>query len=353
MNEDMTQTQSIAEAECWRAVLERDAHYDGRFVFGVRTTGVYCRPSCPARRPRRENVTFYAQAAEARVAGLRPCKRCQPDEDLPGRARLVEQACRLIEAADEPPTLEALGRALAVSPAHLQRVFKAALGLSPRQYTAGLRAERLKGELRAGSAVTSALYEAGYQSAGRLYAEAPARLGMRPSAYRSGGKDMHIEYSLSDSPLGRLLVARTGQGVSAVYLGDSDAALEEMLRREYPAAELARVERPGGETAAVLAYLEGDTARPDLPLDLRATAFQLRVWEELRRIPRGETRTYTQVAAAIGRPSAVRAVANACAANPAALVTPCHRVIRGDGGLGGYRWGMERKQKLLAMESRE
>jgi AraC family transcriptional regulator of adaptative response/methylated-DNA-[protein]-cysteine methyltransferase len=338
------------ETVCWQAVLERDGGYDGQFVYGVKSTGVYCRPSCPSRRPGREQVQFFPSAAEARAAGFRPCRRCLPDHLLAPRAELVQRACRLIEDAAEPLSLERLGQELAVSPYHLQRVFKAATGLSPRQYAAGLRAGRIKSELRSGTNVTTALYAAGYNSAGRFYTEAPLRLGMNPSTYRQGGKEMHITYTISACSLGRLLVASTPRGVCAVSLGDDDSELEAMLRREYPAAELERVEEPGGGTAAVLSYLSGENRRLELPLDVQATAFQLRVWEELRRIPYGETRTYTQVAAAMGKPAAVRAVANACAANPAALVTPCHRVIRGDGTLGGYRWGLERKSKLLEQE---
>jgi AraC family transcriptional regulator of adaptative response/methylated-DNA-[protein]-cysteine methyltransferase len=295
-------------------------------------------------------VQFFPSPAEARAAGYRPCRRCAPDLPLAPRAELVARACRLIETTAEPLSLDQLGRELAVSPYHLQRVFKAATGLTPRQYAAGLRAGRIKNELRSGRDVTTALYEAGYNSAGRFYADAPLRLGMNPRAYRQGGIEMHIHYSISACFLGRLLVAATARGVCAVSLGDTDAELEAMLRREYPAAELERVGEPGVETAAVLSYLSGQNPRLELPLDVQATAFQLRVWEELRRIPYGETRTYTQVAAAVGKPAAVRAVANACAANPAALVTPCHRVIRGDGTLGGYRWGLERKRKLLERE---
>ena len=326
-----------SETTCWQAVLNRDTAFDGRFVYAVQSTGIYCRPSCPSRRPRRGQVQFFAAPGDARAAGFRACLRCAPDQPQSPRAELVERACRLIENAADPPTLQQLGEALSVSPFHLQRVFKAATGLTPRQYAAGLRAGRFKAQVRSGRDVTGALYEAGYNSAGPLYAEAPFRLGMHPSTYRSGGKQMRISYSISDCYLGRLLVASTDRGVCAVSLGDSDAELEEMLHREYPSAELVRVALPAdgnAPTAAVLAYLSGENTRLDLPLDVQATAFQLRVWEELRRIPFGETRTYSQVAAAVGKSSAARAVANACAANPAALVTPCHRVIRGGWGTG-------------------
>jgi AraC family transcriptional regulator of adaptative response/methylated-DNA-[protein]-cysteine methyltransferase len=338
-------------AACWQAVLDRDSAFDGRFVYAVQSTGIYCRPTCPSRRPRREQVRFFPDSAAARAAGFRACRRCAPDQALAPQAELVERACRLIETAPEALSLAQLGAALSVSPFHLQRVFKSVTGLTPRQYAAGLRAGRFKAELRDGRPVTGAIYEAGYGSPAPLYSEASTRLGMTPSAYRSGGKAMHIRYAIADCVLGRLLVAWTERGVSAVSLGDSDAELEAMLRREYPAAQLERA-APGNETAQVLAYLAGRNILLQLPLDVQATAFQLRVWEELRRIPYGETRSYTQVAAALGRPKAVRAVANACAANPAALVTPCHRVIRGDGSLGGYRWGLQRKQKLLDAEKR-
>jgi AraC family transcriptional regulator of adaptative response/methylated-DNA-[protein]-cysteine methyltransferase len=339
------------EAACWQAVIERDAQFDLRFFYAVRSTGIFCRPSCPSRRPRREQVSFYATRAAAVAAGYRPCKRCQPDRDLSAQAELVQEAIRLIESAEDMPRLADLGRQLHSSPFHLQRVFKAATGLSPRQYAAGLRASRLKQQLRGGQNVTGALYAAGYGSPSRLHADAQVHLGMTPSLYRSGGQNMQIEYTLSDCPLGRMLVAATPRGVCAVSLGGDDAALEDGLRQEYPGAQIAPAAQGlRREVECLLDYLNGRQTGLDLPLDVQATAFQLRVWEELRRIPYGETRSYTQVAAAIGRPRAVRAVANACASNPAALVTPCHRVIRGDGTLGGYRWGLERKKTLLSEE---
>jgi len=342
------------ETACWQAVQARDETFDGRFFYGVRSTGVYCRPSCPSRRPGRAQTRFFPSRAAAEAEGFRPCLRCRPEQEQTPRAELVERAVRLIESAPEPLSLKALGLALHSSPFHLQRVFKAATGLSPRQYAAGLRARRFKEELRGGRDVTGALYEAGYGSSSRLYEESTGRLGMSPAAYRAltlGENQMHIQYTLVDCPLGRLLVAATQKGVCAVSLGSQDTDLLERLRAEYPAAEIQPA--PSGmnrEVRALLDYLAGLQPRLDLPLDVRATAFQLRVWEELRRIPYGETRTYTQVAEAIGQPKAVRAVANACANNPAALVTPCHRVIRSDGSLGGYRWGLERKQALLAAE---
>jgi AraC family transcriptional regulator of adaptative response/methylated-DNA-[protein]-cysteine methyltransferase len=350
MNTQLT-TLTLDEATCWQAVLDRDSQYDGCFYTGVRSTGIYCRPSCPARHPGREQVRFYPTREAAVQAGFRPCKRCKPDREQTPQAELVERAIRLIEASDLPPTLETLGSALNASPFHLQRVFKAATGLTPRQYAAGLRAGRFKEQVREDTTVTSALYESGYGSSSRLYEESNQRLGMTPSAYRNGGKAMQIQTAIVDCPLGRMLVAATERGVCAVSLGKEDANLQAELRAEYPAAEIApAADGLQSEVHALLDYLSGQQPRLDLPLDVQATAFQLRVWEELRRIPYGETRTYSQVAEAIGRPRAVRAVANACANNPAALVTPCHRVIRTDGSLGGYRWGLERKVSLLAEE---
>jgi AraC family transcriptional regulator, regulatory protein of adaptative response / methylated-DNA-[protein]-cysteine methyltransferase len=360
MNTQANPSQFLDEAACWQAVQARDEQFDGRFYYGVRSTGVYCRPSCPSRRPGRAQVRFYPTRAAAEADGFRPCRRCRPDLDLTPRAELVARAVSLIESSPDPLTLEALGKALHASPFHLQRVFKAATGLSPRQYAAGLRAGRFKQELRGGSDVTGALYEAGYGSSSRMYEESTGRLGMSPTDYRSlsnGKISMHIQYTIVDCPLGRLLVAATDKGVCAVSLGSQDAALESALRAEYPAAEILPApngDKGGagmqGEVRSLLDYLSGAQPGLDLPLDLRATAFKLRVWEELRRIPYGETRTYAQVAAAIGSTKAVRAVGNACATNPAALVNPCHRVIRADGSLGGYRWGLERKRALLAAE---
>jgi AraC family transcriptional regulator, regulatory protein of adaptative response / methylated-DNA-[protein]-cysteine methyltransferase len=351
MNTVMTLPTFLPDEVCWQAVLDRDEQYDGRFFTAVRSTRIYCRPSCPSRHPGRAQVTFYFTRTEAEQAGYRPCLRCHPERELTKRAELVQQAIDLLQSAEVPPTLEELGERLGASPYHLQRVFKAATGLSPRQYAAGLRADRFKEEVRKGRSVTHALYEAGYGAPSRLYEDTPSRLGMTPGAYRSGGKTMQIHYTIVDCPLGRLLVAATPQGVCAVSLGGQDAALAAALQAEYPAAQL-HLDQSGlqREVEILLEYLHGRTPRPDLPLDVQATAFQLRVWEELRRIPCGETRTYAQVAVAIGNPRAVRAVASACASNPAALINPCHRVVRTDGGLGGYRWGIERKQALLTEE---
>lgn len=340
------------EDTLWQAVMARDAAWDGKFVFAVRSTGVYCRPSCPARRPRREQVRFFAAPAEARAAGFRPCKRCAPDEPIPPTQAWVLEVCRLLEDAGRPLPLNELSRAVGISPYHLTRGFKLALGVTPRQYGEALRRQALRQELRAGESVTAAVYAAGYNSAARMYASGAATLGTTPNHYRMGGMGMDIAYTLVDSPLGRLLIAGTSRGICFLSMGDEDDPLLEALRREFPQAQI----RPAEEemrawVSEVLAYLHGEL--PDvshLPLDVRATAFQLRVWEELRRIPPGETRTYAQVAEALGNPKAVRAVARACATNPVSLVTPCHRVVRTDGSLAGYRWGVGRKRRLLEQE---
>lgn len=339
----------------WQAVVERDPRQDGQFVYAVRTTGVFCRPSCTSRQPRRENVTFFASAQEAQAGGYRACKRCRPLEALnaDARAQLVQRACRILdERLENPPSLPELAQALHISPAHFHRIFKQLTGLTPRQYTAGRKAEALKAQLRSAANVTEALYEAGYASSSRVYEQSGSRLGMTPGQYRQGGQGLHIRYATTDTPLGRLMVAATQQGICAVRFGEGDRQLEGELEGEFPGAQLQRDD--GGLrtwTAALVKHLQGSHPRLDLPLDLQATAFQLRVWEALRRIPYGETRSYAEVAAAIGQPTAVRAVANACAANPAALVTPCHRVVRSDGTPGGYRWGMQRKRALLERES--
>ena len=340
------------EEMLWQAVMARDAARDGTFVFAVRSTGVYCRPSCPSRRPRRDQVCFFATPAEARAAGFRPCKRCAPDDPLPPPQMWVLKVCRLLEEAGRPLPLSDLSRAVGTSPSHLTRGFKSALGVTPRQYGEALRRQVLRQELRAGNSVTAAVYAAGYGSPARMYAGGAVTLGTTPHHYRMGGKGMDITYTLVDSPLGRLLVAGTSQGICFLSMGDEDGVMLEALRQEYPQAQI----RPAGEemrawVSEVLAYLRGEL--PDvshLPLDVQATAFQLRVWEELRRIPPGETRTYAQVAEALGNPKAVRAVARACATNPVSLVTPCHRVVRGDGSLAGYRWGVSRKRRLLEQE---
>ncbi|MBI3681901.1 MAG: bifunctional DNA-binding transcriptional regulator/O6-methylguanine-DNA methyltransferase Ada [Acidobacteria bacterium] len=327
---------------CWQAVLARDRAGDGRFFFGVLTTGVYCRPSCPARRPRRENVRFYETAKAAGKDGLRPCLRCRPLEPSP-----VDRMLALLDGS-ESMTLQDLSRRTGLSPSHLQRTFKAATGVTPKEYLEARRLEAFKSALRGNGKVTDAIYDAGYSSSSRAYEHA-RHLGMPLSAYRNGGLNVSIEYTTVASPAGPLLVAATGRGLCSVQFGSSGKQLLESLRKEFPAALLEpagrRVERWADEIARL--------APAGLPMDIPATAFQMKVWRCLQSIPRGEVRSYGEVARAIGRPKAVRAVAGACAANPLAVVIPCHRVVRADQTPGGYRWGSERKRKLLAAEYSE
>ncbi len=338
----------------WRAVLARDSCYDGIFVYAVASTGIFCRPSCPARRPRREQVRFFATPEAATQAGFRPCRRCQPESahSQNMQAELVQTVCGYIEAnLDGTLTLEALGAHANVSPHHLQRTFKRITGISPRQYAEACRLGSLKAQLRAGQAVTHALYEAGYGSSSRLYERAAEQIGMTPATYRKGGQGMDIGYTIVDCPLGRLLVATTRRGICAVSLGDADTALELALHEEYPAATLHRDDAgfvPWVQT--ILDYLSGAQPQLDLPLDVQVTAFQWRVWEVLRKIPYGSTRTYGEIAQDLGQPTATRAVARACATNPVSLLVPCHRVVGADGNLRGYRWGVERKRALLEQE---
>jgi AraC family transcriptional regulator of adaptative response/methylated-DNA-[protein]-cysteine methyltransferase len=345
--------EEVRPDEAWAAVLARDPRFDGRFVYAVASTGVFCRPVCPSRRPRRRNVSFFATAEAAEAAGFRACRRCRPVAGDPSPAvRAVERARAFLDAhPEERVTLERLARVAHLSPAHLQRTFKRLLGVSPREYAAARRAERLREGLRGGKSVSRASFDAGYGSSSRVYEQGATRLGMTPAAYRRGGKGMRVRFSVVASPLGRLLVAGTERGVCAVTLGEDDAELEAALRREFPQAELRRADAGlQGWTERVVAHLANAAEPLDLPLDVRATAFQLRVWSALREIPPGSTASYREVAARIGAPAAARAVARACASNPVALVIPCHRVVREDGGLGGYRWGMERKRRLLEAE---
>jgi len=343
------------EERNWQAVLARDARLDGRLFFAVRTTGIYCRPSCPARRPRRQNVVFFPRPEAAEGAGFRPCRRCRPRGTSPAQeqAAWVEEACRRLAASDEGRLrLADLGAELGVSPHHLQRTFKQLMGVSPRQYADAVRHGSFRAQLRKGGDVTTAVYDAGYGSSSRAYEGAAARLGMTPGAYRKGGPGMAIAYTVVASPLGRLLVAATGRGISAVSLGDADGPLESALRSEYPEARIERDDRSLRPwVAGVLERIAGQEPAAALPVDVKATAFQRRVWEELQAIPRGQTRSYGEIARRIGRPTAARAVARACATNPVALVIPCHRVVTGTGKLGGYRWGAERKRRLLEREA--
>ena len=342
------------EQDYWQAVLAKDASFDGIFVYAVRSTGIYCRPSCPARRPRREQVLFFSLPEAAQQEGFRPCQRCNPQNATTWNphAELVQRVCDYIERHLESPlTLDTLSKEVSMSPHHLQRVFKRIMGISPRQYTEARRLNSLKAQLKEGQTVTAALYETGYGSSSRLYEQTSVRLGMTPATYRRGGKGMQISYTLVDCPLGRLLIAVTERGLCAVSLGDSDAELVAALLDEYPAAEFHRDEVDLSLwVSSLLGLLNGEQIHLDLPLDLQATAFQWRVWEELRAIPYGSTRSYSEIAKAVGNPKAARAVARACATNRVSIVIPCHRVIREDGSPGGYRWGLEHKQALLTQE---
>jgi AraC family transcriptional regulator of adaptative response/methylated-DNA-[protein]-cysteine methyltransferase len=346
--------QAYWEANFWDALETRDTHMDGVFFFAVITTGVYCRPSCPSRRPRRENVIFFQRRDAAERAGFRHCLRCKPERERArdAQSELVEKICRYLEQhLDEAVTLDGLSRQLHLSPFHLQRTFKAGTGITPRAYADFCRLESFKGGLREGRPVTTAIYDAGYGSSSRLYERASAQLGMTPTAYRSGGPGLEIRYDILDTPAGMLLVAATGKGVCAIRFGSSAKQLEDAVRAEFPAAAVQRDPAFLGPWASQLrAHLGGRLQQLDVPLDIQATAFQRRVWEYLQTIPYGSTQSYGEIARQIRQPRAARAVARACAANPVAVVIPCHRVVRGDGAMSGYRWGTERKRKLLRME---
>ncbi len=339
----------------WGAVLNRDAKRDGQFVFAVSTTGVYCRPSCAARRPRRENVRFFDSPEHAERGGYRACLRCKPKAfNGNSQADGVKAICRFIEQhLDEPVTLERLGKEFHQSPFHLQWRFKAALGITPREYADSVRLRLLKRNLQSGDSVTRAMYDAGYGSSSRLYERTASQLGMTPDKYRRGAVAAAIRYLVSDSPLGRMLIAATDRGVCAIQFGRKDSELIDGLRREFPFATR-KHDRGGLEdwVETLLRQMDGRGLDSSLPLDIRATAFQRRVWTYLQSIPFGQTRSYSEVAKGIGQPSAARAVARACATNPVAVAIPCHRVVREDGSMGGYRWGVDRKKALLELEQR-
>jgi AraC family transcriptional regulator of adaptative response/methylated-DNA-[protein]-cysteine methyltransferase len=345
------------EATAWELVLHRDASADKSLLYGVTTTGIYCRPSCPSRRPNRDNVAFFSSVEAAERAGFRACQRCRPN-----RAKSPNSAIELArdyidshiaDLSDERITLDRLGEETGMSPYHLQRKFKETVGLTPAQYIRARKSERLKDELKRGETVSRASFGAGYGSSSRAYEDAPMRLGMTPATYKSGGAGTQIDYVIAKTSLGSLLVAATDRGVCAVTLGDDADSLESALEREYPAAMRTRATSPSSSLRslvdAVVATVEGG-ARSEIPLDVQASAFQWKVWRELQKIPFGETRSYGDIAAAIGSPRSVRAVASAIANNRVAVVIPCHRVVRQSGELGGYRWGLERKRRLLAKE---
>lgn len=340
----------------WAQVMARDARADGAFFYSVATTGVYCRPSCGARHPRPENVRFHVSGKEAEAAGFRPCKRCKPDQ--PSLAEQytakVTTACRLIEASDEMPTLAALAQAVGMSPYHFHRIFKQITGVTPRAYAVAHRAARVREELGRRASVTDAIVEAGFNSSSRFYEKSSAVLGMTPQAFRQGGANIDIRFAIGECSLGAILVAQSGHGICAILMGDDPDTLAHDLQDRFPNANLIGGDAGFEETVAQVVGFVGAPAKGlHLPLDIRGTAFQQRVWQALREIPAGATASYTDIANRIGSPRSVRAVAGACAANAIAVAIPCHRVVRNDGGLSGYRWGVERKRALLDREARD
>jgi AraC family transcriptional regulator of adaptative response/methylated-DNA-[protein]-cysteine methyltransferase len=357
MNELMTAKRTgsdyATDATRWAAVKRRDRAADGKFYYSVRTTGVYCRPSCAARLARRENVAFHASPAAAEKAGFRPCKRCRPNEPALAerQAEAVAKACRLIERADELPSLAALAKAAGMSRFHFHRIFRAVTGVTPKAYADANRAQRVREALTSSGSVTQAMYDAGFNSSGRFYAASADMLGMTPRDFRAGGTGAEIRFAVGQCSLGAILVGATQKGICAIAFGNDPDALVRDLQDRFPKAQLI-----GGDAAfeALVAKVVGLVEAPaqdfDLPLDVRGTAFQQRVWQALRKIPAGATATYTEIAKCIGHPKAVRAVAAACAGNPVAVAIPCHRVVRLDGDLAGYRWGIARKRALLAKE---
>jgi len=348
-------TAESLDAAYWDAVRARDRSFDGEFYYAVATTGVYCRPSCAARLARRENVTFHASCEAAEAAGFRPCKRCKPNEaSLHDRyAAKVAEACRLIEEAEDPPKLEDLARAIDLSAFHFHRVFKAIAGVTPKAYALAYRRKRVMENLSKTTTVTEAIHGAGYNSSGRFYANSIHALGMKPSQFRNGGANAEMRFAVGTCSLGAILVAASEKGITAILLGDDPEALVHNLEDRFPQAKLIGGDRDFEDTMAkVVGLVEAPQVEFDLPLDVRGTAFQHRVWEALRQIPAGTTATYTEIAQRIGMPKAVRAVAAACAANRIAIAIPCHRVVRNDGSLSGYRWGVERKRTLIAREAK-
>lgn len=337
----------------WLAVSRRDAGADGQFYYAVRTTGVYCYPSCAARLARRENVSFHATRADAERAGFRPCRRCRPDQAPPAEryAAIVTAACRLIETSETLPGLDLLAGVAGLSSSHFHRIFKRVTGVTPRGYANTLRANRVRAELGRSQTVTRAIFDAGYNSSGRFYEGSAEILGMTPGRYRDGGAGAAISFTVAECSLGAILVAATNQGLVAIQFGADRESLVQGLRERFPKAALQGGDAAFGEIVAkITGFVEMPSQALDLPLDIRGTAFQQRVWQALREIPLGRTANYAEIARRIGHPTAVRAVAGACAANPIAVVVPCHRVVRSDGGLSGYRWGIERKRALLERE---
>lgn len=336
----------------WNAVRGNDARFDGAFVYAVRTTGIYCKASCSSRTPKRENVAFFEDFNAAELSGFRACQRCLPKNEKPSAE--IERVLRICEMLEEDPapTLAEISDEIGLSPTHLQKVFKELIGVSPKKFAEMKRLERFREGIKSGVGVTDAMYDAGFGSSSRLYENVSEKLGMTPRAYAAKGKHMKIAFTIAECDLGNLLVARTEKGVCSVAFGDSVEILEQKLKSEYANAEIFRDDRElKTAVAAILGNIEGRNKSLDLPVDVRATAFQMRVWEELRKIPYGETLSYSDVAKRIGKPNSVRAVATACASNRVALVIPCHRVVGKNGALSGYRWGIERKRELLERES--
>ena len=344
------------DEERWQALMRRDPAADGAFYYSVRTTGVYCRPSCAARLARRENVRFHASCEEAEQAGFRPCKRCKPNElALADRqAVAVAKACRAIEQAEQMPNLDELADIAGMSRFHFHRVFKALIGVTPKAYADRLRVQRTREELKQSSSVTEAIYGGGYGSSGRFYAGTAAALGMTPTRFRAGGSGEEIRFAIGACRLGAILVAATGMGICAILLGDDPHQLVRDVQDQFPNAQLIGGDRDFEQIVAqVIAFVEAPDQEFKLPLDIHGTAFQQRVWEALRRIPAGSTASYAEIAKQLGHPNAARAVAQACASNAVAVAIPCHRVVRTDGSLSGYRWGIERKRALLDSERSE
>ncbi|OBS08351.1 bifunctional DNA-binding transcriptional regulator/O6-methylguanine-DNA methyltransferase Ada [Acidihalobacter prosperus] len=338
----------------WVRILARDAAGDGEFWYSVATTGVYCRPSCPSRRPRPENVRFHATPEEARALGFRPCRRCNPDGPSSARRRsiLVERACRMIESGEREPTLAELAADAGLSPSHFHRLFKTTMGMTPKRYAAGVRLCRVREGLAGAATVTDAIYAAGFGSSGRFYEQARAMLGMPPETYRKGGGNEDIRFAVGEASLGAFVVASSAQGVVSILIGDDPEALLRDLQDRFPRANLIGADAGyEGLVARVVGLIDHPGQGVELPLDIRGTAFQQRVWQALRAIPPGQTASYSEIAQRIGRPASVRAVAGACAANPLAVAIPCHRVVRRDGSISGYAWGIERKRALLDSES--
>lgn len=351
----MTQkTESLNDSR-WRSVLDRDASKDGAFFYAVKTTGIFCRPTCPSRRPRPENVLFFDDVESARAAGFRPCERCRPDVEsrTEAHAKLIEKACRRIEEAENPPSLDELAKQAGVSRFHFHRLFKSITGLTPKAYGVLWRARKVQGVLTGNSGgVTQALYEAGFNSSSRFYESAQEILGMNPSTYKKGGNGAEIKFAIGESSMGSILVAASAKGVCAIFMGDDPEKLICDLEKRFPNALLV-----GGDAefedvvAKVVGIVESPKLGLDLPLDLQGTAFQQRVWQALMKVPPGKTVSYADIALGIGRPTASRAVAQACGANKIAIAIPCHRIVRKDGAISGYRWGVERKKILLEKES--